>query len=48
MYLVVTVTRLPWQPWCYVNGSFVLSLVEVVFGMGLSLCGGHRPHTLLL
>ena len=36
MYLVVMATRLPWQPQHYVNNSFVLSLVEVIFGMKLS------------
>ena len=36
MYLIVMVTRLPWQPQCYVNNSFVLSFIEVIFGMKLS------------
>ena len=36
MYLVVMVTRLPWQPQCYVNTLFALSLIEVIFGMKLS------------
>ena len=30
------ITRLPWQPQCYVNNSFVLSPIEVIFGMKLS------------
>ena len=29
------VTRLPWQPECYVNNSFVLSAIEVIFGVKL-------------
>ena len=36
MLLIAMVTRLPWQPQCYVNNSFVLSLIEVIFGMKLS------------
>ena len=36
MYLVARVTRLPWQPQHYVNNSFVLSLIEVIFGMKIS------------
>ena len=36
MYLVLMVTRLPWQPEGYVNNSFVLSLIEVISGMKLS------------
>ena len=36
MYLVLMVTRLPWQPQCYVNNSFVLSPIGVIFGMKLS------------
>ena len=36
MYLVLMVLKLPWQPQCYVNNSFVLSLIEVNFGMKLS------------
>ena len=32
----VMVTRLPWQPQCYVNNSFVLSTIEVMFGVKLS------------
>ena len=36
MYLVGYGTRLPWQPQCYVNNSFALSLIEVIFGMKLS------------
>ena len=36
MYLIVMVTRLPWQPQCYVNTSLVLSVIEVIFGMKLS------------
>ena len=35
-YLVAMVTKLPWQPQCYVNNSFVLSPIEVIFGMKLS------------
>ena len=30
------VTRLPWQPQCYVNNSFVSSPIGVIFGMKLS------------
>ena len=33
MYLVVMVTGFSWQPQCYVNNSFVLSPIEVIFGM---------------
>ena len=36
MYLIVMVTRLPWQPQCYVNNSFVLSVIKVIFGTKLS------------
>ena len=36
MYLVLMVTKLPWQPQCYVNNSLVLSLTGVIFGMKLS------------
>ena len=36
MYLVLMVTRLQWQPQCYINNFFVLSLIEVIFGMKLS------------
>ena len=36
MYLVVMVTRLQWQPQCYVNNSSVLSPIKVTFGMKLS------------
>ena len=36
MYLVVMVTRLPWQPQCYVKNSLVLSPIEAIFGMKLS------------
>ena len=34
--LVAMVTRLPWQPQCYVNNSFVFSPIEVIFGRNLS------------
>ena len=47
-YLVAMVTWLPWQPQCYVNNSFVLSPIEVIFGMKLSWDDTHQPHTLLL
>ena len=33
---IVMVTRLPWQSQCYVNNSFVLSVIEVIFGMKFS------------
>ena len=36
MYLVVMVTRLPWQPQCYVSKYFVLSPIEVIFGVKVS------------
>ena len=36
MYLIVMVARLPWQPQCYVDNSFVLSAIEIIFGMKLS------------
>ena len=29
------VTRLPWQPQCYVNNSFVLNHIDFTFGMVL-------------
>ena len=35
MYLIVMVMRLPWQPQCYVNNSFVLSPIEVILDMKL-------------
>ena len=35
-YLVAIVTQLPWQPQCYVTNSFVLSAIELIFGMKLS------------
>ena len=46
MYLVAMVTRLPWQPQCYVTNSFVLSPTEVIFGMKLSYDDKHShiPH----
>ena len=34
-YLVVMVTRLPWQLQGYSNNSFVLSNIESIFGMGI-------------
>ena len=45
MYLIVMVMRLPWQPQCYVNNSFVLGLTEVILGMKYDR---HQPQTLLL
>ena len=42
------VTKLPWQPQCYVNNSFVLSPIEVIFGMKLSEDDRHQIHTSLL
>ena len=32
---LLLVTRLPWQPQCYVNNSFFLSAIEVIFGVKL-------------
>ena len=47
-YLVAMVTQLPWQPERNFNNSFVLHLIEVIFGMKLSWDDRHQSHTLLL
>ena len=42
-------TKLPWQLQRYLNNFYVLSPVDIVFGMKYT-CGDrhHKPHTLLL
>ena len=40
------VTRLPWQPQCYVNNSFALSPIEVIFGMKKTMQTEWNRHPL--